>query len=77
MFEKNQISTDIFDNIYPPFPDVQPIAGERSTNITYGGGHPAALSHIISRGVLWGEVLPIWVVPASNSGTSSTSSERV
>ena len=79
--EPDPPTDSIFDNIYPPFPDVQePIAGERTTNITYGGAIQAALSHIIADkgGVLWGEdVANLGGVMQATAGLAARHPERV
>lgn len=47
----------IFENIYPPFPEVGERPGEGRTQITYAGAIRAAIDNIVSlkNGVLWGQ----------------------
>ena len=79
--EPDPPTDSIFDHIYPPFPEVQePIAGERTTNITYGGAIRAALNHIIADkgGVLWGEdVANLGGVMQATAGLAARHPERV
>jgi 2-oxoisovalerate dehydrogenase E1 component len=55
--EPDPPTDSIFENIYPPFPDVEETPGEGNTVITYAGAIRAALSQIIDEknGVVWGQ----------------------
>jgi 2-oxoisovalerate dehydrogenase E1 component len=70
----------IFENIYPPFPEVEEVPGEGTTVITYAGAIRAALNQIIdeSNGVIWGQdVGRLGGVMQATAGIKKSHPERI